>query len=111
MSCSKCGLGGHNSRKCPDKDTINVNPPPPKRGRGRPRKNIPVDTPDQTNVHHEMSAQPSQLGRGNRSVRGGQGSRGRGRGAARGASRGVRGVRSEGLSCTTVRCIIYVILM
>ena len=107
VSCKKCGLVGHNNRKCPDKDTVNVNQPPPKRSRDRPRKNVPVDTPKQTNVHLEMSAQPSQLGRGNKSVRGDQGSRERGRGAAR----GVGGVRREEKSYTKVRCSMYVILM
>ena len=83
ITCKICGVVGHNKRKRPDKDTMTEAPPPPKRGKGRPRKSVVDATPQQTLVHHDISAQPSQLGRGNKRLRGGQGSRGSGRGASR----------------------------
>ncbi|XP_021773520.1 eukaryotic translation initiation factor 3 subunit D-like [Chenopodium quinoa] len=117
---------GHNKIKCPNKD--NVQPPEPalKRARGRPRKDVaaaPQPTPTSVQstqatpssrqqidtTHHSLTAQPTILGRGGRTIIMGKGSRGgRGRGGAavnagrgrgsdvasssRGASSGNRGV-------------------
>lgn len=86
MSCSICKSKTHNKRKCPNKDP-NIEPAP-KRGRGRPRKtgtNASSSTlASQSEAHHEVTAQPTRVGRGGRVIRSGRGSRGAARGGARG---------------------------
>ena len=47
-----------------------------KRSRGRPKKVVDVATNTPVLSHHNMSAQPSSLGKGNRTIRTGKGSRG-----------------------------------
>ncbi|KAL9243848.1 hypothetical protein vseg_017687 [Gypsophila vaccaria] len=71
MSCSVCKSKTHNKRKCPDKDK--TLPPPSKRGRGRPkiggddgqRRTVQPTTDD----HHDVTAQPTRVGRGGRVIR------------------------------------------
>ena len=47
-----------------------------KRSRGRQKKLVDVATNTPELSHHNMSAQPSSLGKGNRTIRTGEGSRG-----------------------------------
>ena len=61
-------------------------PPPLKRSRGRPKKIVDVATNTQELSHHNMPAQPSSLGKGNRTIRTGEGSRGGRTGSASGRS-------------------------
>ncbi|XP_021747734.1 uncharacterized protein LOC110713593 [Chenopodium quinoa] len=81
---------GHNKRRCPNRDTAIQSEPPAKRARGRPKKNgeqphstLSAPCEPQLNTtaaaqHHIVTAQPTQLGRGGRAIRGGRGSRGQG---------------------------------
>ncbi|XP_048492644.1 uncharacterized protein LOC125493383 [Beta vulgaris subsp. vulgaris] len=104
MTCSLCKVKGHNKRRCPNRDSAAsvVSEPPPKRPRGRPRNDgqpphskstqttqttqtltaAPSHSEQSTQatvpVHHHATAQPTQLGRGGRMIRGGRGSRGGG---------------------------------
>lgn len=78
-SCNVCKSTTHNKRKCPKKDKhIELNNQPSKRQRGRPRKNIDVEQVAATTTpnHHNASAQPTAIGRGGKTLRVGQGSRG-----------------------------------
>lgn len=98
MTCTICQVKGHNKRTCPQKDTSAPHiPNPPNRAKGRPRndgqppqsrKATTLTTSTQAHGHHSVTAQPSQLGRSGRMVRGGIGSRGGRRGSTRGGSRG-----------------------
>ncbi|KAL2937708.1 Ryanodine receptor 1 [Bienertia sinuspersici] len=125
MTCSICQVKGHNKRRCPKKDNASTMAPPPKKPRGRPRNDGQPPMPRQTplistptghnsqpitlntspaqlspaipsSAHHSITAQPSQLGRHGRMIRGGIGSRGGGtgtRGRGRGAPSSSRGSR------------------
>ena len=75
MTCAIYKSPGHNKQKCPDKGKM-IEQNPPKRKRGRPRKNVKEGHRSTTTSHHEMTAQPSALGRGNRTIKTGKGSRG-----------------------------------
>ncbi|KAL2921197.1 Transposase for insertion sequence element IS905 [Bienertia sinuspersici] len=96
MTCKLCNKKGHNKRGCPDKDTAVPPKPQPKRPRGRPKK-YPAPNDDEafgsfvptTAVpsHHEVSANPTQLGKGGRMILSGEGARGRGQGRGRGSGR------------------------
>ncbi|XP_021734705.1 uncharacterized protein LOC110698475 [Chenopodium quinoa] len=102
----------HNKRKCPHKDTAEAPPEPPtKKPRGRPNKYC---QPSQTSVadaqvappHHHISAQPTQLGRGGRAIRGRVGARGgqqpqTGRGQSQTSAAATS--QAVGLSQSTVR--------
>ncbi|XP_021715161.1 uncharacterized protein LOC110683116 [Chenopodium quinoa] len=90
MTCTICKVKGHNKRRCPNRDTTIQSEPPAKRARGRPKKNgeqphstVSAPCEPQLNTtaaaqHHTVTAQPTQLGRGGRAIRGGRGSRGQG---------------------------------
>ncbi|KAK9697747.1 hypothetical protein RND81_08G058600, partial [Saponaria officinalis] len=99
MTCSICKSKTHNKRKCPDKDK--VGDAPAKRGRGRPRLSGVAEPPVsstavaaaslQSDAHHDITAQPTRVGRGGRVIRSGRGAaRGGGRGGGRGGRRGGR---------------------
>jgi SWIM zinc finger len=106
MKCTLCKEVGHNKRGCPLKgqhnsSTVDPTPPPAKRPRGRPKKNsdTPSSTPADNELHHNITAQPSSVGRGGKTIRAGQGvrgamtrkgatSRGRGKGSVAGRGRG-----------------------
>ncbi|XP_021720273.1 uncharacterized protein LOC110687934 [Chenopodium quinoa] len=93
MTCSLCQIKGHIKRKCPNKDNVQPPKPAPKRARGRPR-NDAADAPQPTPTyvqstqatpssrqqidtnHHSLTAQPTILGRGGRTIIMGRGSRG-----------------------------------
>ncbi|XP_057548298.1 uncharacterized protein LOC130826745 [Amaranthus tricolor] len=76
MTCGICNTVGHNKRKCPENGKAVEQPPPLKRSRGRPKKIVDVATNTPELSHHNLSAQPSSLGKGNRTIRVGEGSRG-----------------------------------
>ncbi|CAH9134895.1 unnamed protein product [Cuscuta epithymum] len=82
MTCSICKSKQHNKRKCPDKDktTSSSVQNQVKKPRGRPRKHVipSVETERQTE-YGNVTAQPTQTGRGGRVIMRGRG-RGRGRG-------------------------------
>lgn len=90
MTCSICGIKGHNKRRCHNRSNSEApsQQPPAKRGRGRPRKEIGTSQPrisQASSSHHDTLAQPSRLGRGGRVVQNSRGgSRGRGRSRGRG---------------------------
>ncbi|CAO2834781.1 unnamed protein product [Amaranthus hypochondriacus] len=84
MTCSLCKSTTHNKRKCPEKGKVQEQPPQPKKARGRYKKNTsaPSETPQPLQPsHHMVSAQPSTIGRGGRTIRSGQGVRSAMRGA------------------------------
>ncbi|KAK9713142.1 hypothetical protein RND81_06G006300 [Saponaria officinalis] len=98
MTCSVCKSKTHNKRKCPDKGKP-LPTPPPKRGRGRPKAahNLSAvesvgatDSVAATETHHEVTAQPTRVGRGGRAISSGRGSRG----GRRGKSTAQRGGRT-----------------
>ena len=74
----------NSKRKCLEKDKVQDQPPQPKKPRGRPKKtaSTPLETPIEQPSHHLVSAQPSTIGRGGRTIREGQGVRSPIRGAA-----------------------------
>ncbi|XP_021768969.1 5E5 antigen-like [Chenopodium quinoa] len=101
MTCSLCSVKGHNKRNCPNKDNAPPREPLAKKARGRPRKDAQppahtVTTSTAAPAHHAASAQPTQLGRGGRSIRGGRGSRGGGRSARGGGTAGQGRGRGKG---------------
>ncbi|CAO2827580.1 unnamed protein product [Amaranthus hypochondriacus] len=119
MTCTLCKEVGHNKRGCPRKGQFTsstvVDPTPPaKRPRGRPKKNreTPSSTPADTELHHNITAQPSTVGRGGKTIRAGQGVRGamsgagrsgRGKGAAsRGRGKGSVAGRGRGRSSNAI---------
>ncbi|KAL2903346.1 Transposase for insertion sequence element IS1081 [Bienertia sinuspersici] len=123
MTCRICQVKGHNKRTCPKKDTAIAPEPAPKRPRGRPRndgqppkskKEITTPTSNiaststsipTSNVHHDATAQPSQVGRNGRMIRGGIGSRGGGcnRGRGRESSSGGRSGSTAGRGRGSIR--------
>lgn len=116
MTCSVCNVKGHNKRRCPNKDTAVSNELAPKRSKGRPRIDgqpphpkdssaasastyHPINQPSSAQpAHQTVLAQPSQLGRGGRTIRGGRGSRGGNAGRGRGRGQGRRRGRNQVLS-------------
>ena len=86
MTCGICNKVGHNKRKCPEKSKAIEQPHPLKRSRGRPKKIVDVATSTPELSHHNMSAQPSSLGKDNRTIRIGEGSRGGRTGSVSGRS-------------------------
>ena len=93
MTCSICNKVGHNKRKCSEKGKAIEQPPPAKRSRGRPKKVVDVATTTTVSSHHNLSAQPSSLGKGNRTIRTGKGSRG-----GKSSTSGRSGVTTRGKS-------------
>ncbi|XP_021726094.1 uncharacterized protein LOC110693248 [Chenopodium quinoa] len=121
MTCSLYQIKGNNKRKCPNKDNVQPPEPAPKRARGRPRKDAehtataaaPQPTPTSVQstqatpsskqqidtTHHSLTAQPTMLGRGGRTIIMGRGLRGgRGRGGAAGNAERGRGSDVAGSS-------------
>ncbi|CAO2838297.1 unnamed protein product [Amaranthus hypochondriacus] len=99
MTCTLCKELGHNKRGCPQKgqstSSTPVDPTPPaKRARGRPKKihETPSSTTADNQLHHNITAQPSTIGRGGKTIRAGQGVRG----AISGAGRNGRGKGAAG---------------
>ena len=80
MTCTLCKSISHNKRTCPKKDKVLNVQPPLKRSRGHPKNNLKVATNTSHPSYFDVSAQTTSIGSGGRSIRGGQGSRGRGRG-------------------------------
>ncbi|XP_074284368.1 uncharacterized protein LOC141608938 [Silene latifolia] len=96
MTCSVCKSRTHNKRKCPDKDKTIATLQPPKRERGRFRAahNKHHTTNPATEAHHQMTAQPTRIGKGGRVINSGRGGRGGtlgGRGGAAGGRGGIGG--------------------
>ncbi|KAK9715426.1 hypothetical protein RND81_06G164200 [Saponaria officinalis] len=98
MTCSFCKSKTHNKRKCPDKGKP-LPTPPPKRGRGRAKAAHNLSATESvsesvaaTETHHQVTAQPTRVGRGGRVISSGRGSRGRrgGSDTTRGGQRGGR---------------------
>ena len=78
MSCSLCNSTSHNKRKCPEKGNLTNCPEQPKRGRGRPRAphNNTTSTANASETAvHDMSAQPTRIGKNGRVISGGKGGR------------------------------------
>ncbi|CAH9105143.1 unnamed protein product [Cuscuta europaea] len=87
MTCSICKSKQHNKRKCPDKDKATPSNVEnlPKKSRGRPRKAVlRTSQPVRGGEIGNVTAQPTQTGRGGRIMM-----RGRGRGKGRGRGRQV----------------------
>ena len=73
-----CTSTNHNKRKCLKKGKVQEIPPHLKTSRGRPKKcaSTTFETPIKQPAHHLVSAQPSTISRGGKTIRTGQGVRG-----------------------------------
>ncbi|KAK9672509.1 hypothetical protein RND81_12G104800 [Saponaria officinalis] len=113
MTCSLFKSKTHNKRKCPDKGKP-LPTPPPKKGKGRPKAAHNLTGTDsvaasqsvaasesvaETETHHQVTAQPTRVGRGGRVISSGRGSRGGkgGKTTAKGGRRGGRAPQEFGL--------------
>ncbi|KAL2922890.1 BTB/POZ domain-containing protein NPY1 [Bienertia sinuspersici] len=76
MTCTLCNTKGHNKRRCPNRAVVPTEQPPQKRARGRPKGSGAADQGSTEGEHTTRTAQPSSMGRGNKAIRGGRGSRG-----------------------------------
>lgn len=104
MTCSLCSKKGHNKRGCPDKGTAVPQEPPPKKARGRPKKYVDSRTSGlnfNANSHHNVTAQPTQLGRGGRMILGGVGARGGSCGRGAGRATTTIGGRGDGVGISS----------
>lgn len=111
MTCSLCKTKGDNKRRCPQRDVTEASQPPVKKAKGRPRNDMqePQASIHTDGAHLIATSQPTMLGRGGRTIRGGLGSRGRstrGGNTSRGGTRGgstAKGGRGTGRRGTATR--------
>ncbi|KAK9663641.1 hypothetical protein RND81_O264200 [Saponaria officinalis] len=109
MTCSLCKSKTHNKRKCPNKGK-SLPTPPPKRARGRPKAAhnltgtetvaasqsvVASESVAEADTHHQLTAQPTRVGRGGRVISSGRGSRGKA--TAKGGRRGGRAPQGFGV--------------
>ncbi|KAL2931260.1 Antiviral helicase SKI2 [Bienertia sinuspersici] len=76
ITCTLWKAKGHSKRGRPQKGFVQPSKPPPKKPRGRSKKEEPYTEPQPSQSHHQLSAQPTQLGRGGRMIFDGIGAKG-----------------------------------